>query len=211
MKSGERFAIGLMCLWGLFAVHQGVNALVRAHNWQPMTVSDWGTWVGSIGTVATLAGTIHLARQETRRRHRQEHDAAVVAAAFMDLPLIGYVRILRHVIGELKKPVQDDFSNPWAECACDLGNCPIWTREDVQPLLYLGNGVAADLAIAQDYVKNSRERLETTAGQRVDLTIELYELSEFNEEVVAVLEEALVRVNRAFGRCSDLLDEARVV
>jgi hypothetical protein len=26
--------------------------LIKAHNWQPMTISDRGTWVGSVGTVA---------------------------------------------------------------------------------------------------------------------------------------------------------------
>lgn len=72
MKFWERFGIAIMSAWGLFAVHQGVNALVRSHNWQPMTISDWGTWLGSIGTVATLIGTIHLATAETRRRVRQE-------------------------------------------------------------------------------------------------------------------------------------------
>jgi len=41
-----------------------------------LSKSDWAAWVGAIGTVATLIGTIHLATAETRRRTRQERIAA---------------------------------------------------------------------------------------------------------------------------------------
>lgn len=41
-----------------------------------LSKSDWASWVGAIGTVATLVGTIHLATAETRRRTRQERLAA---------------------------------------------------------------------------------------------------------------------------------------
>lgn len=72
MKFWERVGIAIMTLWVCFAMHQGINALMRVHNWQPLSASDWGTWVGAVGTVATLFGTIRLATSETRRRHRQE-------------------------------------------------------------------------------------------------------------------------------------------
>jgi hypothetical protein len=87
MKFGERFCIGILVCWFLFAVHEGVNALVRAHNWQPMTISDWGTWVGSIGTVATLIGTIYLATSETRKRNHQELVIAALHSSAIEMRL----------------------------------------------------------------------------------------------------------------------------
>jgi hypothetical protein len=211
MKFWERFGIGIMSLWFVYAVHEAVNALVQAHNWPSMTISDWATWAGSIGTVATLVGTINLARQETRRRHRQEYDAAVIAAAFMDLPLISYRRILKEVIAGLKKPVEDDFENPWEQLAADLGNCPVWTPDDLQPLLYLGNHVAADIALPKTMFGTPRKGLKLRPSKKSAMTIELWELSAFNEETAAVLEEAMRRVENAFGSCSVLLEDARVV
>jgi hypothetical protein len=107
MKFWERFGIGVMSLWGLFAVHKGVDALVRAHNWQAMTISDWGTWVGSIGTVATLIGTIHLATTETRRRTHQEQLTAELQSVAIDIRLAhaegclaGSKTLLEHVVNE---------------------------------------------------------------------------------------------------------------
>jgi hypothetical protein len=87
MKNFERAAIAIMSAWCIFAVHEGVNSLVRAHNWQPMTISDWGTWVGSIGTVATLIGTIYLATNETRRRVRSELALAQIYAVYIRVKL----------------------------------------------------------------------------------------------------------------------------
>ena len=173
--------------------------------------NSWATWVGSIGTLGTLLGTIYLARTETNRRRRQEHDAAIIAAAFMDLPLISYQRILVETIVELKKHVEDDTSNPWKKYVSNLEQCPRRTRDELQPLLYLGHHVAANLAIAQEYVRNAREQLALAASGRELGLLDVVELSDLNEGVVTVLDDAHARVAGAFAVCSLLLDRARVV
>lgn len=168
-------------------------------------------WVGAIGTVGTLIGTIILARQETVRRRRQERDAAVVAAAFMDLQFIDYLAILRKVLDGLSLPVEDDFENPWEQYAADLRRCPRWTREEIQPLIYFGSHVAADLAVAQEYVRAAAEMLDECGRRKYELDIELWELSDSNIEIAETLEEAHRRVENAWTSCSDLLEETRVV
>lgn len=168
-------------------------------------------WVGAIGAVGALIGTIVLARQETVRRRRQERDEAVVAAAFMDLQFIDYLGILRGVLDGLSLPVQDDFENPWEQYAASLRRCPRWTREEIQPLIYFGSHVAADLAVAQEYVRAAAEQLDDCARRKYELDTELWELSESNAEIAETLDEARRRVENAWTSCSDLLEETRIV
>lgn len=196
----------LLVVFTIIILRWGINFL----DWARFDAGDLGTWVGAVGTVGALFGTVVLARSETRRRLRQEHDAAVIAAAFIDLPLEVYRRTLRTVIEGLKRPVEDNFDNPWEQLALELGQLPTWTREDLQPLLYLGNHIAAHLAVAQDFVRNSKDRLEAIASQKAAGVIDLHELSEFNEETRLVLDEALRRVSIASDDCSMLLEVSRV-
>ena len=42
-----------------------------------LSKSDWGTWVGSVGTVLTLVGTIWLATAAERKRRREQLDLAI--------------------------------------------------------------------------------------------------------------------------------------
>jgi hypothetical protein len=73
--------------------------------WSKLSASDWGTWVGSIGTVATLVGTIHLATTETRRRNHQEQLTAELQSVAIDIQLAhaegrlaGSESVLEHVV-----------------------------------------------------------------------------------------------------------------
>lgn len=75
MKFLERACIVIMSCWGLYAVHEGVNALVRAHNWQPMTISDWGTWAGAIGTIAAVLASFFLFRRQREHELARARDA----------------------------------------------------------------------------------------------------------------------------------------
>lgn len=42
---------------------------------------DWDTWIGAIGTVGTLVGTLYIATSETRRRRSEEATRANITAA----------------------------------------------------------------------------------------------------------------------------------
>lgn len=165
MKNWERFGIAIMSAWGLFAVHQGVNALVRAHNWQPMSISDWGTWVGSIGTVATLAGTIWLATADRREARKQANDRAIVAAAALGPRL-------QLIAGALDKSIQHFLDDPTAKQATDykvyadlIEQAGTWTDEEILPLIVLPNHVCTRLAgirpIKENVIKLIRHLVET--------------------------------------------------
>jgi ribosomal protein S10 len=72
MKFWERVGIAIMSAWGLFAIHQGVSALVRMHNWVGLTPSDWGTWAGAVGTIAAVLASFFLFQ---RQREHEVHQA----------------------------------------------------------------------------------------------------------------------------------------
>lgn len=164
MKFGERFGIAIMSAWGLFAAHQGVNAFVRAHNWQPMTISDWGTWVGSGGTVATLVGTIWLATNSERSRRSEERDRAFVAASGLML-LLTKVRAALETAAE---HFSDDFFEEqgfeYLIQAQLIEEPGVWTEDQILPLIVVPNHVCAHLARARaeifDIVRTLREMQE---------------------------------------------------
>jgi hypothetical protein len=147
MKFWQRFGIVIMSVWGLFAVHQGVNSLVRSHNWQPMTISDWGTWVGSIGTVGALIGTIWLATAEQRRRHRESMDLATLAAASLLLRLARMTGTIQRVLNVLEAERPQGVATNYRYCSETLAKADRWTNEDLLPLIPLRNHAAANLAL----------------------------------------------------------------
>jgi hypothetical protein len=157
MRFWERLGIGIMSLWFLFATHQGVNALIRAHNWQMMSISDWGTWVGSIGTVATLIGTIWLATATDRQRKREQLDLALVATAGLVLRLKNVQRALGLVAGRMSEPF-DESDDPnaalsqWFEI---VATPDLWQAEELAPLVYLPNQVAANLAFIGNNIRST--------------------------------------------------------
>jgi hypothetical protein len=202
------WAMGLLLFISTMII---IHWVVGFANWSTLSAADLGTWAGAIGTVATLIGTIRLARQETKRRHRQERDAAVIAAGFMDLSLLTYRDTLSRVIQGLKIPVKDGAPVAYPVFAHQLKMCPTWTREELNPLLYLDNHAAANLAIAQSLVRDTAERLSTAASAQDEFMLDLLDKSELNQEVVDVLEDALRRVDTCFDRCSALLEDARLV
>lgn len=69
----NRYAV--LALSGAFAL-----GAYEAVTWACLSPSDWGTWAGAVGTVATLVGTIHIATTESRRRRRSEKLLAVTQA-----------------------------------------------------------------------------------------------------------------------------------
>lgn len=78
----ERMAV--LAIFGsamLFALHQYIAYIFERHGWKGMSAGDWGTWIGSIGTVCALAGTIWIATTESRRRLAQENAKGLLVAS----------------------------------------------------------------------------------------------------------------------------------
>jgi hypothetical protein len=170
MKFWERFGIGIMSLWGVFALHQGVNALVRAHNWQPMTISDWGTWIGSIGTVATLIGTIWLATSAERRKRQEDLGKATVAAARMAVRIPVIQSSFSTVRAFLANTVFDgDPRLDYAAAARHMQDTGTWSNADVDPLIHMSGGRVAMLEMTRSRIELVCKYLLTTStSHRLD-------------------------------------------
>jgi hypothetical protein len=103
MKFWERFGIAIMSLWGLFALHQGVNALMKAHNWVGLDASAWASWVQAVGSIAAILGAYHLAQNQHRHdreielAHRQQQTDDELDAQMK--ARLSVVRNLVHVAG----------------------------------------------------------------------------------------------------------------
>jgi len=146
MRFWERVGIAVMGAWLLFALHEGINALVRAHNWQPMTISDWGTWIGSIGTVATLIGTIVLATADKREAKKQAADRAVVAAAAL-APRLQIVGDALQTSVETFIDFTFDLPAVTFRVHADLiEKTGDWNDDEILPLIVLPDHVCARLA-----------------------------------------------------------------
>lgn len=125
-----------------------ITDLVLLGQHYDLSKSDWATWVGSIGTVATLAGTIWLATAAERQRKREQVDLAIISAASMTT----WISNLRSSIwvanqtlpGSLAAP--DDAREALIDCINEIDRAGLWTREDLAPLVYLPHHAAARLA-----------------------------------------------------------------
>ncbi|MFS2023843.1 hypothetical protein [Massilia sp. CT11-137] len=168
MKFGERVGIAIMSAWGLFAIHQGVNALMKEHKWVALTPSDWGTWVGAIGTVATLIGTIYLARTETRMRERNERTIARLHGASMtpkiENALIGVAEAATML--HLARAGDRDPAY-YSKCAAKLDEIEFWSIDDITPLAPLPFNTAIKLAEAVSVVHSVGRTLKLMASKRM--------------------------------------------
>lgn len=148
MKFGERVAIAIMSLWGLFAAHQLVNAMFTAHHWKGMSAGDWGTWIGSIGTVGAMIGTIWLATAETRRRTAAALDLATLAASSIVLRTARLNSAIRASIETLSHGLEGrDRIRGFQYCIDALSTAERWTIDELTPLVPLPNHAAAKLAL----------------------------------------------------------------
>lgn len=165
MKFWERIGIAIMSAWGLFAVHQGLNALMKAHNWQPLNASDWGTWAGAIGTVATLVWTVRLATAESRKRKRDELLLARLHGASMVLRLVHAEALVSAVCRTLdvasRTPIQLTADH-LLDMSRKLDNISIWQMNDLVPLIPLPDNTAVKLAQVADQVSTAKKLFAQT-------------------------------------------------
>lgn len=154
MKILTRIGFGLIAALSLFAVHEGVNAFVALHNWPRMSISDWGTWVGGVGTVFTLGITIWLATEAERQRHRDELDLAIIAAAKFVLQVPRTQSALRTAIRILPRARNGHFGPVYIDCANMITRAEIWTGEELKPLIRVPGNIAAKLAFISVRLKS---------------------------------------------------------
>ena len=121
-------------------------------NWSALTASDWGTWIGAVGTVITLAGTIWLATTETRRRAREEITKANIVASALAPRVEIASRQLRyfHTGLSFRNLDGNPYSSPKEEAGYLLGiKYKPATTEELSALAALDDRTASKLAYAQ--------------------------------------------------------------
>jgi hypothetical protein len=116
-------------------------------------IGDLATWVGGIGTVCTLIGTIVLAMQQQWRQNRERMDKAILVAAAFKLRITHMQSAVDEVIAGIEtaregKPLLSGF----AIFADRLKEERLWTPNEIEPLLPLRDNCAVQLGIVADYV-----------------------------------------------------------
>ena len=162
-------AISLLALLGvlLFAWH-----VEDATPWVAMGPGDWGVWIGSIGTVATLLMTIRLATSAQRKNDREQRDMAIIAAATLETAVStfierGWISVLLPHPGSLAAP--DNPKAALEDCLYPLRSADLWTREDLVPLVYLPGHIAARLASLSTRIRAALNEL-TAASEKTKLS-----------------------------------------
>ncbi|KQQ93653.1 hypothetical protein [Massilia sp. Leaf139] len=165
-----------------------------------LSKSDWGTWVGSIGTVATLAMTIWLATDASRTKRNEQLNLALVTAAHFKVRLRNVVRVLAQARNALATPLNqpDDPRVMFGDISQRFSDDDLWTADELVPLVYLPNQLAARLAWIGTRVRSLRleyrnysaatEPIEWDVMELLSRTI-TYELNESLAEIQRVMAE----------------------
>jgi hypothetical protein len=152
----NKYAVIALCAAFALGAYQGIN-------WSSLNAADWGTWVGSIGTVFTLIGTIWLATAEKRKQRRQELDRAFVAAASLDLKLQKMHDTLQNSVEHFADPPGEAgyFYDVFARLILDE---QIWSDDEILPLIALPDRVCARLASSRSLIGESVHKMTELAN-----------------------------------------------
>jgi uncharacterized membrane protein len=125
-----------------------------------LSKSDWGTWVGSIGTIATFVGTIYLATAEGRQRSTDELVKARLHGASMVLRLAHAESIVGAIVKILDQTATIDNAPTFLEtCRAQLDTINLWSIDELVPLAPLPENTALKLAQAADQLRAFRKIL----------------------------------------------------
>ena len=118
-----------------------------------LTKSDWAAWLGAVGTVGTLVGTIWLATDQSRR---QQDDAVLKArlySAHMMLRLATAKGELSQGLNCLKRGAAGELqANSVLNIASYFRAAKLWTIDELIPMAPLPGNIAGKLAEALDQV-----------------------------------------------------------
>lgn len=138
----------------LIAVLLFVWHVEDATPWADMSAGDWGVWVGSLGTLGALAGTIYLATNQERQRERRERVAAELYAESI-LTRVKELKTTTETLTEQLHVYKDSESNKkftsW--CVNHVLTLQAWEIEDIARIAPLSTSLAANMARASGMLK----------------------------------------------------------
>lgn len=131
-------------------------------------------WVGAIGTVATLIGTIWLAMTGERTRRNEGRDRAFVAASGLMLHLTKMQAVLETAAEHFSDEFFAERGFEYLMQAQLIEEPGVWSEEQILPLIVIPNHVCAHLARARadifDIARTLREMQEIQAYSWVQET-----------------------------------------
>lgn len=74
MRNIELAVVGLFAAVGVLAGVEAIDRYVQAHGWKPLSISDWATWVGALGTIAAIIVTFNIFQHQRRNEQERAKD-----------------------------------------------------------------------------------------------------------------------------------------
>jgi hypothetical protein len=177
-------------LWILLGA-VSIAALASIGFQHALNKSDWGTWVGAVGTVGALIGTIWLAYGETRRRERRE---LLIAELHAEEILVQVVKLRASTralsadsTGVLVTSTDPRILN-W--CIDHVKKLEAWQVEELIPLTAMSTNVAVNMARAAGTLKLIQAAY---ADGMIDPTADALELASDLRALLLKLDEYLER------------------
>jgi len=172
-----------------------------------LSKSDWGTWVGSIGTVLTLVGTIILATAGERKRRQDELELAVIVAAEFILRIPNMQSRLMTIACDLERTRNGSYGEIYQECFTQIKVANVWDAASLKPLVIVPDHAAARLALAATRINHVAGLLYE--GTNLEM-LTIGEVRTYEELLVAHLNDAVSRLEEPADACRTFLREQGV-
>jgi hypothetical protein len=167
MRANLYYVIGfiLVTIVGLLGIAACLHVLISL----PIRDNKGPEWLGAIGTVGTLAGTIWLATADKRDKRIRAIDNAYVTIVRLQSRLAGVKHSLQTAVDVFSDEVMRRNGFPYELYAKLLNSAGNWDDEDILPLIELPNRVCARLAQTKEnmatcvrLMKNMQENQNTS-------------------------------------------------
>lgn len=178
-------------------------------NWSCLTASDWGTWIGAIGTVGALVGAIWIANSQARQAHKKEQALAAIAAGTLVIRL----KILVDRLEEAKRSldllgtilIMPSFSS----VAVTIRDSQFWEVSEILPLAVLPDDIAIRLQVARARIDQAVDNIIVVSQMSPQkLIADNIDLSEHLQGPINIAIEGL---KRAIVQCEKVLDRVESI
>jgi hypothetical protein len=192
----EAMLIFSICLLTFVAVLGFLWHVEKATPWSAMNASEWGVWVGSIGTIGALIGTISLATESERRRRREQLNLTMISAARFALwiPLVqSGLSTAKDYLANLASGA--DPRPTFKRALSAIEGSGVWASSDLVPLVHLPNHAATHISLVTpkiEWVINGLKAASTSETLRISDTHIAIEILQRNiQDVIDALDEPL--------------------
>lgn len=122
--------------------------------WQCLTASDWGTWIGALGTVGALIGAIVIASKQSMELAREKRIRARIYAPGLLMRLTNVEAVIERVILDLSQPPgpMEEVMQCWYN---ELTALDVWSLEEMEAVACLPNECAVNLALVKEAITHT--------------------------------------------------------